>query len=333
MHTKHLVVIGTSAGGLDALRSLAAALPADFPAAICIVMHTAPQSPGVLHEILGRAGVLPVVSPRNFQRIAAGHIYVAPPDFHLIVEPRRLRITKGPKENRFRPAIDPLFRSAAQVFGPMAIGVVLTGSLDDGTAGLWAIKQLGGTAIVQDPQEALYPSMPQSAIRHVKVDHVVRIAELAPLLVQLTAVHRDAEAAAPSKQLEVEVDIAKEKNAVEAGITEIAQPSSYACPECHGVLLEIKEAGRIRFRCHTGHAYSADSLIAAVGEGVEDALWNAIRALEEASLLMHRMADHFQTSHDAADAQRLEERSAEARRQSNAIRNLVTEREPLTTHS
>jgi len=296
-------------------------------------MHTAPQSPGVLHEILGRAGVLPVVSPRNFQRIAAGHIYVAPPDFHLIVEPRRLRITKGPKENRFRPAIDPLFRSAAQVFGPMAIGVVLTGSLDDGTAGLWAIKQLGGTAIVQDPQEALYPSMPQSAIRHVKVDHVVRIAELAPLLVQLTAVHRDAEAAAPSKQLEVEVDIAKEKNAVEAGITEIAQPSSYACPECHGVLLEIKEAGRIRFRCHTGHAYSADSLIAAVGEGVEDALWNAIRALEEASLLMHRMADHSQPSHEAAAARRLEGRPAEARRQSNAIRTLVTEREPLTTHS
>src|SRR4051812_11948376 len=301
MPTNHLVVIGTSAGGLDALRSLVAALPPEFPVAICVVIHTAPQSPGVIHEILSRSGQLPAVSPRNFQRIAAGHIYVAPPDFHLIIEPGRLRITKGPKENRFRPAIDPLFRSAAQVFGPAAIGVILTGSLDDGTAGLYAIKQLGGTAIVQDPREALYPSMPQSAIRHVNVDHIVALSELAPLLVRLTAAQRDVDPIVVPKELEVEMDIAREKNAVEAGVTEIGEPSSYACPECHGVLLEIKEAGRIRFRCHTGHAYSAESLMAAVGEGVEDAMWNAIRALEEAALLMHRMADHFESSHDSAD--------------------------------
>src|SRR3954463_12262124 len=224
MSVTRLVVVGASAGGIDALSRLAAGLPADFPAAVCVVLHTSAQSPGVLDGILNRAGKLPAHAVKGGERPQPGPIYVAPPDHHLVVEPRRLRITKGPKENRFRPAIDPLFRSAAQVFGPMAIGVVLTGSPDDGTAGLWAIKQLGGTAIVQDPQEALYPSMPQSAIRHVKVDHVVRIADLAPLLVQLTSVHRDVEAAAASKQLGVEVDIAKEKNAVEAGITEIAEP-------------------------------------------------------------------------------------------------------------
>jgi len=228
---KQLVVIGTSAGGLEALRTLVAALPVDFPAALCVVMHTAPQSPGVLHEILGRSGRLPAISPQSAERLLPGRVYVAPPDMHLLVEPGRVRLSKGPKENRFRPAIDPLFRSAAQVFGPGAIGVVLTGNLDDGTAGLWAIKQLGGTAIVQDPAEALYPSMPRSAMRHVAVDHVVPIAGLAPLLVQLTAalVQPSTPVAAPAT-LEVEVDIAKDKNPVAAGLTNIGEPSAYACP-------------------------------------------------------------------------------------------------------
>jgi len=293
-------------------------------------MHTAPQSPGVLHQILTRAGSLPAVSPRDAERLKPGHIYVAPPDFHLILEPGRVRITKGPRENRFRPAIDPLFRSAAQVFGPAAIGVVLTGNLDDGTAGLWTIKQLGGTAVVQDPVDALYPSMPASAVRHVQVDHVVPIAMLAPLLVTLTAAPVPAPASDKVPEIvEVEVNIARDQSAVAAGVTGLGVPSQYACPDCHGVLLEIKEAGRIRFRCHTGHAYSAESLIAAVGEGIEDALWNAIRALEEAGLLMHRMADHFRISHSAEDAERLMAQAAEARRQSDLISAMAGAREPL----
>jgi two-component system chemotaxis response regulator CheB len=327
---KHLVVIGTSAGGLEALRTLAGALPVDFPAALCVVMHTAPHSPGVFPHILARAGRLPAIGPLGTERLQPGRFYVAPPDVHLVIEPGHVRVSKGPKENRFRPAIDPLFRSAAQVFGPAAIGVVLTGNLDDGTAGLWAIKQLGGTAIVQDPDEAPYPSMPRSAMRHVEVDHVVRIADLAPLLVQLTATP-----AAPSEEirvpdtLDVEVNIAKEKNPVAAGVMTLGDPSSCACPDCHGVLLEIKEAGRIRFRCHTGHGYSAESLIDAIDEGVEDAMWNAIRALEEAGLLMHRMADHFRDRHDPADVQRLAERAEQVRRQSEALRQMAGEREAV----
>jgi two-component system chemotaxis response regulator CheB len=187
MRPNRLVVMGTSAGGLDALRVIAAALPSEFPAAIAVVMHLSPESPGVLHGILDRAGPLPAVSPARAERLAAGRIYVAPPDHHLIVEPGTVRPTRGPRENRFRPAIDPLFRSAAQVYGPAAIGVILTGHLDDGTAGLRAIKQLGGVAIVQDPAEAPFPGMPLHAIEHVNVDHVVPLAGIAPLLVRLTA--------------------------------------------------------------------------------------------------------------------------------------------------
>jgi two-component system chemotaxis response regulator CheB len=283
MQPRHLVVIGTSAGGIEALRQLVAGFPPDFPAAIAIVMHTSPQSPGILHEILVRAGPLPAVSPTGIERLRAGYIYVAPPDFHLLVEPGRLCVAKGPRENRFRPAIDPLFRSAAQVYGPNAIGIVLTGNLDDGTAGLWAIKQLGGITIVQDPSDALFPSMPQSAVESVKVDHVVPLAEIPALVVRLTArPAADAPHQVP-EGLEVEVKIAKQEDPLKAGVGNIGAPSSFACPECHGVLLQLKEGGRIRFRCHTGHAYSAESLLADIREQIEVQLWNAIRAMQEAT--------------------------------------------------
>src|SRR5687767_3732333 len=157
MAVDRIVVIGASAGGVDALRAIVAALPADFPAPICVVVHTSPQSPSILDQILDRAGPLTAAAACNGERIRPGRIYVAPPDCHLVIEPGVLRVTRGPKENRFRPAVDPLFRSAAQVYGPAATGVVLTGNLDDGTAGLWAIKQLGGISIVQDPADALFP--------------------------------------------------------------------------------------------------------------------------------------------------------------------------------
>ena len=187
MSAKRIVVIGASAGGIEALRGLVGGLPDFFPAPVCIVMHLAPRSPSVLHEILNRSGRLPVAQARNGSRLQPGHIYVAPPDCHLLLEPGVLRVTKDPKENRFRPAIDPLFRSAAQVFGPAATGVILTGNLDDGAAGLWAIKQLGGVAVVQQPSDALFPSMPLSAIARVTPDHVVPLAAMPELLVRLVA--------------------------------------------------------------------------------------------------------------------------------------------------
>ena len=329
MAPKNLVVIGASSGGIEALRALVAALPADFPAPICVVLHTSPQSPGVLGEILTRAGRLPATSAVNGQRLMAGHIYVAPPDFHLVVEPGKLRVTKGPKENRFRPAIDPLFRSAAQVYGPGTIGVILTGSLDDGAAGLWAVKQLGGVAIVQDPLDAMFPGMPQNAIDHVRVDHVVPLVEITPLLVALTATAAaEPEPFIVPEPLMIEVKIAMEHNPIDAGLERIGEPSMFTCPDCHGVLLQLKEGGRFRFRCHTGHAYSVASLLAAIGEGIENSLWIAIRALEEGQLLMNRLAEHVK-GHDGADLQRLIERAEEAKRQSDVLRQLVMQREPL----
>lgn len=193
-----VVVVGTSSGGVEALRTLAGGLPRDFPSPICVVIHTSPDSPGFIHEIVGRATALATVLVREFSRPEPGTIYFAPPDYHLLIEPDGVRVTKGPKENRFRPAIDPLFRTAAEVYGPGAIGVILTGNLDDGTAGLAAIKTRGGTAIVQDPRDALFPAMPQNALSHVQVDYCVPLANIAPLLIELTRRTRTTPALAAS---------------------------------------------------------------------------------------------------------------------------------------
>jgi two-component system chemotaxis response regulator CheB len=333
LRSKHIVVVGASAGGLDAVRLLVSKLPANFPAPICLVLHTSPQSPALLDQILARAGKLQVINPKDRQPLRPGSMYVAPPDAHLLVEPGVVRIYKGPKENRFRPAIDPLFRTAAQVYGPFAIGVILTGNLDDGTAGLWTIKQLGGVAVVQDPEDAIFPSMPASAIAHVRVDYIRPLVEIPDLLLRLAQAPIAAVAGAAPETLEVEVKIAKEHNAIDAGLLEVGEPSSFACPECHGVLLRLKEGGRLRFRCHTGHAYSMDSLLAAIGGGIEDTMWTAIRALEEGALLMTTMADHVQRSHNGHYVEQLRGRADQARRQSEAIRKLVASRETLEVTS
>jgi two-component system, chemotaxis family, protein-glutamate methylesterase/glutaminase len=330
MPVPRLVVVGASSGGIETLRTLVGGLPPDFAAPLCVVLHTSPQSSGVLDVILNRAGVLPVITPTDRERLQPGRIYVAPPDRHLLVEPGILRITRGPKENCFRPAIDPLFRSAAQVYGPAVIGVVLSGSLDDGTAGLRVIKQLGGMAVVQDPDDALFPGMPQSALRHVDVDYVLRVAELPALLVRLA----HADVAVPARtvvptEVEVEVKIAKENPPLDAGLGEIGEPSPFACPECHGVLLRLKNAVPARFRCHTGHAYSPDSLIAGLNENIDDSLWTSIRALQEGALVLEHLQQHLreQGNDDAA----LGEQIARAREQVDALRHVVNERAGLMT--
>ena len=331
MPVRRIVVVGASAGGIDALRELVRSLPSGFPCPICIVLHVAPESPGLLHDILARAGTLPATSPADNERLQSGHIFVAPPDRHLIVEPGRVRVTRGPTENRFRPAVDPLFRSAAQVYGPGAIGVILTGNLDDGTAGLWAIKQLCGTAIVQDPADAQFPSMPASAQRHVAVDHVVPLREIGDLLVKLTATASSpAPSAGTSATMEVEVKVAKGQNALDAGVQDLGRPSLFACPDCHGVLLQLEEGGRWRFRCHTGHAYSTQSLRAAIDDGIEDALWNAFRALEEGGLLMRQLSSHLAT-HDHGTSSEYADRARSILGQAEELRRLTSSRASLGT--
>jgi two-component system, chemotaxis family, protein-glutamate methylesterase/glutaminase len=333
MAIKRLVVVGASAGGTEALKTFVAQLPRDFAAPICVVLHMASESPGFLHAILTSAGALPATTATDGDRLRDGHIYVAPPDHHLVVEPRRVLVTKGPKENRFRPAIDPLFRSAAQVYGPAVVAIVLSGHLDDGSAGLRTVKQLGGITIVQDPADALFPSMPRSALHATRVDHCVPVHELGALVGRIVALPAEERApSAPPKTLEVEVEIAKERNALAAGLEQVTSPSSFACPECHGVLLRVNDPELIRFRCHTGHAYSADSLLAAIADGTELALWNAVRALQERALLIQHLAMHVPEEPDKlAVRKELTERAAEAREHADTLRKIVGRHTPPLT--
>ena len=321
MPQKDIVVVGTSAGGIEALRSLVAALPADFPASVFVVQHLSPDAPSLLSDILGRAARLPVSSARDGERFRPSHVYVAPPDHHLLLERGGvMRVTRGPKENRFRPAVDPLFRSAARAYGPRVVGCVLTGNLDDGTTGLLAVKQQGGMAVVQDPSDAFAPSMPRSAMRHVKVDHVLPLAEIGPLLARLAAEPAEERSRPVSDELDIEVKIALEDKAIEAGVLGLGGPSNYACPDCHGVLLRLKSEGPMRFRCHTGHAYTADSLLAGVNENVEDSLWNTIRALQEAEMLLRHLAEHLGAGRQSGQAEALLDRAADLRRRADLVR-------------
>ncbi|UQN10179.1 chemotaxis protein CheB [Deinococcus sp. QL22] len=299
MLSHRLIVIGASAGGMQPLQQLAAALPADLPAAVCVVMHIPAYAPSALPEILMRAGALPASHAQHGEPILPGHLYCASPDHHLLVEEGRFSITKGPKENRVRPAIDTLFRSAAYSEGPNVIGVVLSGLLDDGTAGLWTIKHFGGISVVQDPADAEYPSMPQNALTQVDIDHVVTAQDLAALLIRLVTEPVGAEVQVDEHYRELvatEVSIASTAHAFRKGVMNFGKVTPQTCPECGGVLVQIKEGGFTRYRCHTGHAYSGDTLLVSVTEAIEDRLWMTMRALEEASMLLENTGRELEAS-------------------------------------
>jgi len=321
---RNIVVVGASAGGIEALSALLSLLPPDFPAAVVVVVHVAADSPGVLPHILARAGVLPVEAAEDGAPIQQGHVYVAPPDRHLLVEQGHMRVTRGPKENRFRPAVDPLFRSAAQAYGGQVIGVVLSGSLDDGAAGLWAIKDRGGLAIVQEPSEAAYPSMPLNALQYVEVDYRLKIAEMARLLPQLVSAVVEVKEALPvSDKMEIETRIACEDNPLDAGVMTLGPLSPYTCPECSGVLMQLQDGNLLRFRCHTGHAYSVESLLAGINESIDKTLWNTVRSLEEHMLLLRHLGEHARAHQDETLARRLDVKAQNAQDQVQIVRQLV----------
>jgi two-component system chemotaxis response regulator CheB len=322
---RNIIVIGCSVGGVEALQRLVAPLPKDFPAAIFVVLHLAPQSTSVLPHILMRAGSLPSVHPRNGEPIRLGRIYVAPPDNHLLIEDGKIRLARGPKENRHRPAIDPLFRSAARWYGPRVIGVVLTGSLDDGTAGLLAIKKRRGIAIVQDPDDAFCGDMPRSAMEIVDVDYVVPLDRIPELLQKLVPTEVAGNGAGKSSRLKKETDIVElDMNAIEdenrPGI-----PSPFACPECGGVLWEMDGEEILRFRCRVGHAFTANSLGVEQTEAVEGALWAAMRALEEGASLAKRMAENAAKGNRARLEGRYRERAEIKMQQAEVLRKLILE--------
>ena len=298
---RDVVVIGGSAGGLDALTRLVRELPADFHAAILVVLHIPAHVPSELHRILARETSLPVAPAVNGELIQPGRIYVASADRHLMIEDDHIRLTRGPRENRTRPAIDVLFRSAAYNLGARVIGVLLSGLLDDGTPGLWAIKDRGGIALVQSPDEAFYPSMPESAIEHVRVDAVLPVQELAATLVEWTQASFETEEAAPaSESMQIEYRIELEENPLEQGILRLGPFSSNTCPECHGTMVKIQEGSIVRFRCHTGHSYSIQTLLAHVNETIDDHVWSAIRAIDERILVLHQMAEMAQREDETA---------------------------------
>lgn len=283
-----IIVVGASAGGVQALTTLVQGLPRDFPAALVIVLHVGPHR-SILPAILARAGPLPAAHARHEERVEPARIYVAPPDHHLLLVDERLYLNRGAKEHHSRPAIDPLFRSAALTYGPGAIGVVLTGNLDDGTAGLQAIKACGGTAIVQDPGDAEAPDMPASARKFVDVDHCVTLAALPGLLITLTkhappaVYHPQIKGSAHEQAI-----LLAEGDPLEH-LAEIAAPSTFVCPDCHGALWEVLGAPPRRFRCHTGHAFTIRTLQDTLATTSDKSLWSARRALQERLLLLREM--------------------------------------------
>ncbi|OWY66658.1 chemotaxis protein CheB [cyanobacterium TDX16] len=325
-----IIVIGASAGGVEALSQLLSLLPADIPAAIFIVLHVPSEGYSILPKILNRAiakrqkqSSLKAIHPQDGEQIEYGRIYVAPPDCHLLVKRGSISLARGPKENGHRPAVDPLFRTAARAYGQRVVGVVLSGTLDDGTAGLMAVKQRDGVAIVQDPEEALYLGMPRSAIENVEVDRILPVAEMATLLVELANQPVVIETTTVSDDMEMEADMAElELNAMQ-NPDRPGTPSPYACPDCGGVLWELDEGRLMRFRCRTGHAYSTDSLLAAQSESLEDALWSALRALEEKAALTQRLGNRARDRQQSYSARRFEEQARAAHQQATLVRQLI----------
>jgi two-component system, chemotaxis family, protein-glutamate methylesterase/glutaminase len=316
--TRDLIVVGASAGGVEPLVTLARTLPANLPAAVFVVLHIPPQGRSVLASILDRAGPLHAAPAEDGEPIEHGRIYVAPPDCHLSLDDV-VHVLKGPRENRNRPSVDVLFRSAAQSHGTRVIGVVLSGTLDDGTAGLAAVKNAGGVAIVQEPDETIYPSMPRSAMAEVDVDHVLPSQDIAACLAELVRASDVEESEAMSSD--------PNGSAQDELVIPSDPPTAFTCPECGGALWERTEGDVLVFRCHVGHAYSQEAFNSAQAEQVEAALWSALRALKEKGALNRRTAGRLADRGLPRRAAELERRAEVADEQAGVLWRLLHTRD------
>jgi two-component system chemotaxis response regulator CheB len=328
MPGRDMIAIGGSAGALVSLKALVERLPRAIPAAFFVALHTSAESTGGLPEILSRSGSLPARFPHEGETIDHGVIYVAPPDQHLLVTDGAVVAVDGPKENGFRPAIDPLFRSLAQAYGSRSVGVILSGALDDGTFGLMSIKEAGGLAIVQHPYEAMQPGMPLSAIEHVEVDYIVRTNEIALHLIDLAGLGPPESPAPPSQNVELlpptatpqERDITLRSVAPDA----IADPPApLTCPSCGGSLWQIDESKQFRFRCHTGHGFTPQTLLAAQNAQLESALWSAVRSFRERAALHREMGRRAQERQGGSTAEFHERRAGDEEAKAELIRRLL----------
>ncbi len=321
-NNRDIIVIGSSLGGIQALSALASELPADLPAAVLVVQHRSEDGRDLLAGILDRRGRLPAVMAEDGLPVERGRIYVAPPGRHMLLTERGIAVVFGPRENLCRPAIDPLFRTAAVHYRSRVIGVILTGLLGDGAAGLLAVARCGGLPLVQAPEDAAFPQMPREALTAVEAARQVPLAELGALLGQLAR-----EAAPPPPPvpdaLRIEAELTERAMSDEEWGGLPGRSTDFTCPECSGAIREIEEQGRLRYRCRVGHAYSRDTLVAAKDDAVEDALWVALQTLQERAQMLDRMArdDRERGRHQAAVG--YEKRAQEAQRHAERLRELI----------
>ncbi len=324
MPKRDIIVVGGSAGGIEALMQLVRGLPRDLPAAVFIVNHVSPYSISNLPAILSRSGPLPAVHARHRDAIEPGRIYVAPPDRHLQIQDGHIELTHGPRENHTRPAIDPLFRTAARTYGSRVAGVVLSGTLGDGSMGLVAIKAYGGVAIVQDPDKARFGGMPRTAIQYAPVDHVLPIEQIPPLLVHLSS-----EPVVEKGTLTMGANIEPAPALIERDITAQAQnqrsgtTAIYTCPDCGGVMWQINEGNVIQFNCHVGHAWSPEILLVQKSEALEATLWACVRMLTEKEMLTRQLATRTSEAGDQERAARIEELAQLDEKHSGILREML----------
>lgn len=288
MPRRDVVVMAASAGGIEALGAVLAGVPADLGAAVLVVLHIPPSGGTVLPMILDRAGPLPATAAIDGEPLRPGRVYACVADHHLLLCEDHLHVRRGPKEHGHRPAADPLFRSAARYRGPRVTGVVLSGMLYDGAAGLQAVRRQGGVAVVQTPEDAICPDMPRNALDWVDADHVVPASDIGPLLGRLASEEVE-DGGPPPEGLRKEVALMEQGGASDPD--HAARPSQWACPECSGVLWEIDDGDILRFRCRVGHAWAPDSLVHAQGSEVEQALWMALRSLEDKAALCRALVE------------------------------------------
>ena len=302
---RDLILIGGSAGAIEALLKIVSVFPSDFAASVLVVIHTSPESPSVLPKVLQRASAIPAKHAEDGERLQAGHIYVAPPDRHLILgNDDTILVRRGPRENGHRPAIDALFRSAmANGYGRRTIAVVLSGFLDDGSAGLWAVRSRGGVAVVQDPVDAIASDMPENAQQYAGADYILPAGAIGEKLVELAGqaskvipmtkkkTVKKAVAVGGNGKSKAETEVAPNELVAYPEESNLGTPSVFACPECHGVLWEIKEGGSVRYRCRVGHGYAQATLNEELNHAAESALWAAMRALDEKASMSRRMSD------------------------------------------
>jgi two-component system, chemotaxis family, protein-glutamate methylesterase/glutaminase len=316
-----VVVVGASAGGVEALVAFVANLPVTTRQAVCVVLHISPAGTSAMPQILGRAARLPVHSPGDGDPLLAGHIYVAPPDHHLEIEVGRIRVTQSPRENGHRPAIDPTMRSAAEAYDSTVVGFVLSGSGDDGTAGLLAIKRSGGAVAVQDPGEALYDSMPRNAMAQVDVDAVLPLREMSHWL----AHHSEPPTPGGTRHMQD-----PHRPHVGEAPRDDAAGTRYTCPDCGGVLFMQDEDSLTRFRCSVGHAFSIESLSDAQASQLEGALWTAVRALEDRAQLLRHMAQRSEQSGARRSEKAFREQANDLQARASVIRDAIESARPET---